>query len=192
MIIKKSTWIMLALMAINAGLNQKSNNSPSKDNGNSLKLPSFTGVLEVKNSIDGRVRFKIDALKENELLARTFLEQVKKISVIKYAEVNICLGTMLIEYDSSMVDGLTLQGAVMKLLGIDSQLEGNRTSRLRTSAENCVEALDSGIYEFTKGILDFKSVFIMIFLLGAFYDYRTYGRRIPAYPTLLWWCSRLL
>lgn len=193
MILRKRTWILLALMAINAAVNESvKNDSTGSKNGNKLNLPSFTDILEVKHSIEGRIRLKIKVLMNNEVIGNMLKEQLEKISVISRFEINILLGTVLIEFDSSKVDALTIQGAVMKLLGVDEELSEGRNGKLRLKAEEGVSAINSGIYDFTKGYLDLKSLFLMIFITGAVYDYRKIGWGNPGCATLLWWGASLL
>lgn len=188
---KRRFIIMMALLAMNTINNEKLKATGSK--GNTLNLPSFKNVLEIKSSIDGRIRFSSPLVKSNDEMAYHLKDQISKIPVIKKCTINTLTATILIEYDSQELDAQTLEGAIIKLLGADEMLTNGRVSSVRKFINEGRTALNNGIYDFTKGAFDTTTLFAILLLFGAIWDYRKVGRRpIPAYPTLLWWTSRLL
>lgn len=190
MFLSRRTTIFLGLMALNIVLDKKVKNKAGKKNN--LDLPSFKNTLEVRSSMKGRIRFYSPVLKSNDGLSTYLLDQVKKIQVIKLCTINTVTGTILIEYDHENLDPQTLEGAIIKLLGLDKDIEGGRISKVRQGAGNFVSALDNGIYDFSNGILDLKSLTVIGFFVAALIDYRSYGFRTPDYMTLLWWSSSLV
>lgn len=190
MLLSSKTTIFFGLMALNLVLDRKMKNKVSKKNN--LELPSFKNTLEVRSSIKGRIRFYSPILKSNDNLSNYLLDQVKKIQVIKLCTINTVTGTILIEYDHENLDPQTLEGAIIKLLGLDKDIEDGRVSQIRKETSNIVSALDSGIYDFSNGILDLKSLTVIGFFVAAFLDYRNYGFRTPDYMTLLWWSASLI
>lgn len=163
-----------------------------KSNVNNLKIPSFKNVIEVKSTFPGRVRFYIPVLKSNIDLANHFISQIKQISVIKKCEVNIITGSALIEYDSDSLDFQTLEGAIIKLLNLDKFLDGNRKSCVEKEIMNISQAVDNGIYDYTNGILNAKTLLALGLLSTAVYQVRRYGFGIrPDYLTLMWWTKSI-
>lgn len=169
-------------------------NSPvlGKNKLNNLNIPSFKNLLEVKSSILGRVRFYSPAIVSNKQMADTLIDYSKKILAIKKAEVNLLTGSILIEYSPEEVDATTLEGVVIKILGLDGELDGGRVSNLEKEVKNMTAALNNGIYDFTNGYLNVKSLLAVVFIMLAIYDIRKLGtRRMPDYATLLWWTTAL-
>lgn len=191
MLVKRRTLIFLALMMANS-LVRKNDVLGNNTSPNHLNLPSFVNTFEVKSSIKGRIRFSVPYLKNNPMIASHLIEQVKKIQVIKKCTVNVALGTVLVEYNSNVVDAQTIEGALIKILGIDAMLDEGRVGEVRIKAREVVDAVNNGIYDYSNGILDIKSIALLLFLSGAVYDIRKLGvRRLPGYATLLWWSSSL-
>lgn len=164
----------------------------NKSTRNKLNLHSFYGLIEVKHSIRGRIRFRIDTLKGNKKLSEVLIKELNKIDLIRNCQANLVTASLLIEYDASKVDGETIQGVIMKLLNLDKSLDKGRDSNLRVMLKENIKAVDNGIYDFTSGYLDIKATFIIAFLLGAIYRYRRMNKDIFEVLNLLWWASRLI
>lgn len=185
--------VFLGLFLANSLINLKSGDQTSKNSQNALNLPNFKNAIEVKSSKQGRVRFYIPMLIGNAEVAKNFLKQVKNLEAIKKSEINLATGTMLIEFDDEKVDAMTLQGAVIKLLGIDVVLTKGRKSVVSQKAKEAKEAVNNGIYEATNGYFDTKSLMAASFLLLAANDIRKTGfTRSPGFATLLWWADHLV
>ncbi|WP_101772474.1 HMA2 domain-containing protein [Peptostreptococcus faecalis] len=191
-LISRRASIFLTLCLFLNSMNRNKEELKNTKNGNTLKLPSFKNALEVKSSIEGRVRFFAPIVKSNEAVSESLISQIKKIPVIKKCEINIITGTILIEYDSSQVDAQTIEGAVIKLLGIDKFIDEGRVSTVKKESDSFMSAVNNGLYDFTGGLFDVKSLVAVLFIVGAIYDIKRFGlNRTPGYPTLLWWSSRL-
>ena len=189
MLLRKRTLFFIGLMALNTFVRKE---GEVKNNKNKLNLPSFANNFSVVSSIDGRIRFKAPILKNNEQISNYLISQLKSIDVIKKAEINIYLGTILVSYDSSKIDGETIEGVIMKLLKLDEQLE-NRVSSIRQKAIEGINAINNGIYDYSRGILDIKTIVLLYFIGGAIYDFKIRRNRVRLdYFTLLWWGSSLL
>ncbi|MBC2576209.1 HMA2 domain-containing protein [Peptostreptococcus canis] len=183
----------LFLLASILGKNKKGSlGLYSKNKLNTLELPSFKNILEVRSSVNGRIRFFVPVLKSNLELAELLTSQVKKISVIKKCEVNLVTGSVLVEYDSDNLDAQTLEGVIMKLLSLDEKLDEGRTSEIEKKVGTFKNAINNGVYDFTGGILNIKSLMALLFLGAAVYDVKKMGaRRTPDYITFLWWTTTL-
>nr|WP_314276700.1 hypothetical protein [uncultured Peptostreptococcus sp.] len=190
---RRRALFMSALLIMNA-FNRKSKDKDllGVNKANSLKLPSFKNALEVRSSIPGRVRFYCPLLVGNEQAANSFIGQVSKISLIKSCRVNILTGTIVIVYDHESLDPQTLEGAVIKLLGVDRSIDEGRVSEVRKVSERTFTSINNGLYDFTNGLLDMKSLVGVSFLVAALLDFRRNGGgRMPDYATLCWWSASL-
>lgn len=189
---RRAFWIS-ALLLINAFNRKNRDKDLSGGNeGNNLKLPSFKNALEVKSSIPGRVRFYAPVLVGNIEAANIFIDKISKISVIKSCRVNTLTGTIVMVYDHEQLDPQTLEGAVIKLLGIDKSIDEGRVSEVKKFSEKIFAAVNNGLYDFTNGLLDVKSLASLSLLAAAIFDRRRYGGgRTPGYATLCWWSTSL-
>lgn len=192
MVLSRRTMIFLGLMAINQIVKRSTGSNASSRNMNSLNLPSFANTFVVKSSQRGRVRFEVPIIKNNVQISEFLISQLKNIDVIKKAEINIYLGTILVCYDDTKIDAETVEGVLMKILKLDEQLK-NRVSVVRKKCRGTIEALNSGIYDYSKGILDIKTIVLLYFMSKALLDLKLRGRHArPDYMTLMWWGSSLI
>lgn len=156
-------------------------------NKNSMKLPSFKGVLEIKHSMSGRIRFSIPLLKENEEAKQVLVEQLSKVPAISKLEISLITGSLLICFDEKVVDPAILIGAIIKILGLEDQI-GNRPEALATTElKNIKESINMAIYEKSNGILDGKSLFILLTLISGVKMIKGNPTLLPNGYTLLRW-----
>ena len=162
-------------------------------NGNLLGLPSFKNAIEVKSSIPGRIRFYVPAIKNNVEIAKGLVEQLRQIPVINYSKVNVLTSTILVEYDHEKLDANTLEGAIIKLLGIDKQILEKRVSHIRAEGSKVIDTANNAVYDFTNGIFDLKTLIATILVIYGIRDYRMTGTKcVPGAATLFWWGSQVL
>lgn len=165
-----------------------------KHSPNTLGIPSFVDVLEVKHSIKGRVRFFAPIIKENPAYGVELVEKFKQFSNedIYSLSVNSLTGSITVCYNPEKIDIMVLQGAIIKLLGMDEVLKNGRVSKISREVKDMIKALDTGLYDFTKGFLDLKTTVLATFLVGAYISYKAYGLMSPGAMTLIWWSSHLI
>ena len=154
-------------------------------------LPDFYGVLEVQHYIKGRLRLKINVLAGNYDACKELESRMISLRGIYSIKSNPMLGTLLIEFDENEVSSVILMGAILNLLGLEDEAFSRKSGFISSIFSESVSALDSVIYNKTKGILDIKST------LGMFLLY--YGvkkiRQNPVLPNgvnLLWWAYSLI
>lgn len=186
-------WGLLLASSVLTNSKDIKNVNSLKNRINSLSIPSFKNVIEVRSAIDGRVRFYIPVLKSNHNLANNFITQIKQIPLIKKCEINTLTGSALFEYDGKNLDIQTLEGAVIKLLELDKIINGDKESSIEKEIKNISQAVNNGIYDYTNGKLNSKTLILIALVVGAFYQIRRNGCAIrPDYLTLLWWSRSIL
>ena len=174
---RRALWISALLIMNGFNRRKRDKDLAGGNDGNNLKLPSFKNALEVKSSIPGRVRFYAPILVGNIEVANSFVDQISKIDVIKTCRVNTLTGTILMEYDHQLLDPQTLEGAVIKLLGVDKSIDEGRVSEVKKASERLLDVKSlAGIALIGAGLLDLR---------------RNGGGRLPDYATLGWWGTSL-
>lgn len=68
-----------------------------------MRLPSFAGILEVVHTLPGRIRLKIPSLKRNIVGAENFKQRITRLNGIRNVDINLFLGTVLIQYDPQLL-----------------------------------------------------------------------------------------
>ena len=189
---RRALWISALLIMNGFNRRKRDKDLAGGNDGNNLKLPSFKNALEVKSSIPGRVRFYAPILVGNIEVANSFVDQISKIDVIKTCRVNTLTGTILLEYDHQLLDTQTLEGAIIKLLGVDKTIDEGRVSEVKKASERLFAAVNNGLYDFTNGLLDVKSLAALALIGAGLLDLRRNGGgRLPDYATLGWWGTSL-
>lgn len=158
-----------------------------KHNKNSLNLPSFIGVIEVKHSIRGRVRLYVPVLKNDEASRRIILEQLSRVETIKHIEINNITGSLTIKYDPEKIDPALLIGVVAKLLQLEGELVKKKESLITREIGNMKEAVNLAIYNKTRGIVDIKAIYILIVLFFGIRGIRQMPKMLPNGYTMVRW-----
>ena len=137
--------------------------APKEPQHNLMKLPSFKGILEVRASIPGRMRLYVPSLS----------------------------GSMLVCYDERKVEAAVIEGAVIKLLGLDAVISGKQKSRMESGLHTILDAVDRGVMGATNGLMDGKMLAGTALSVLAIREWRLAGLAVPGAMTLLWWAARL-
>lgn len=159
---------------------------------NNLKLPSFKGILEIKHSLKGRIRFYIPSLKGNEAAKALLIEQFSKVPAIKAIEINTITATALISFDEKTLEPTILIGVLIKLLGLEEVVSKKPEALATKEMKNMKESLNMAIYEKSNGLLDGKSVFVLLSLLGGVKMLKANPMALPNGYTLLRWAGNSL
>ena len=137
--------------------------APKEPQHNLMKLPSFKGILEVRASIPGRMRLHVPSLS----------------------------GSMLVCYNERKVEAAVIEGAVIKLLGLDAVISGKQKSRMESGLHTILDAVDRGVMGATNGLMDGKMLAGTALSVLAIKEWRLAGLAVPGAMTLLWWAARL-
>lgn len=158
-----------------------------KKSKNSLNLPSFMGVIEVKHSIEGRIRLYIPLLKKDKSSSEILLNQLGRVESIKHIEINNITGSLTIIYDKDKIEPSLLIGVIAKLLQLEGELLRKKESLVTRELGNMKEAVNLAIYNKTKGLLDMKAIYIIAVLFFALRGIKLMPKALPNGYTMLKW-----
>lgn len=151
-----------------------------------IEVPSFRGVIEVVHKLEGRVRFKIPVLKGNKELCDELESQLNKISHIQSVETNYVTGTLLIKYGQE-IEPTLIVGILIKLLGLEDQVQKPPHAAVTREFRNIKSSINLAIDEKTRGLLDLRSVFFLVFMALGITKIIKNPTLKPAGFTYLWW-----
>ena len=100
-------------------------------------------------------------------------------------------GSMLVCYDERKVEAAVIEGAVIKLLGLDAVISGKQKSRMESGLHTILDAVDRGVMGATNGLMDGKMLAGTALSVLAIREWRLAGLAVPGAMTLLWWAARL-
>lgn len=165
--------------------------APKEPQHNLMKLPSFKGILEVQASIPGRMRLFVPSLAGVMEQALQVREQLLGTGVVHRVELEPRTGSMLVCYDERKVEAAVIEGAVIKLLGLDAAINGKQKSRMENGLHTILDAVDRGVMGATNGLMDGKMLAGTALSVLAIKEWRLAGLAVPGAMTLLWWAARL-
>lgn len=155
-------------------------------------FPDFKGIIEVKHSIEGRMRFYIPILKNNDQVKVVINSELSKINSIMNIEANTITGSLTINYDPKKIDPQLLLAIIIKLLHLEEEVLKKPIPRLGNEMKMVKDSVDMAIYNKSNGLLDGNSILVLTLLISAAYKYYT-GNGVKVGPTtcLMWALSYL-
>ena len=159
--------------------------APKEPQHNLMKLPSFKGILEVRASIPGRMRLYVPSLSGSMDQAEQSREQLLGTGVVHRVELEPRTGSMLVCYDERKVEAAVIEGAVIKLLGLDAVISGKQKSRMENGLHTILDAVDRGVMGATNGLMDGKMLAGTALSVLAIKEWRLAGLAVPGAMTLL-------
>jgi len=149
------------------------------------RLPSFPGVIETAHLLPGRVRFRAPALIGQRGDAAELQKRLARLDGIHDAGVSSVTGSVLIQFAPDRVTPEILLGAVIRLLGLEKEIERMPRSRVGQGIREAGEGLNRAIHEQTGGMLDlWTGLALVLVALGI--RHVAAGNRQLGWP-LLWW-----
>lgn len=158
---------------------------------NRLNLPSFRGVAEVRASIPGRIRLYMPAVSAQTALAEKMKEQMEATVAVRKVSVNPSTGTVLFEYDESQVEGAVVEGAAIRLMGLDALIQKEPVSKMESGLSNLWSSVNHGVLEATNGWMDARMLAGSAVTAAAVRSFMRQGAGLPGAITLLWWASNI-
>lgn len=173
------------------GLGLASLGSALKKKDESVEVPSFRGVVEVKHKMDGRLRFKLPTLKGNEEGFNEVMSQLKRIDSIENVEANPTIASLLVEHNEE-IEPTLIVGILIKLLGLEDHIKSKPPSYVTRELNGSAESISLAIDEKTNGLFDLKSSLFVLFAITGITKIIRNPKITPAGFTYLWWGYTML
>lgn len=165
---------------------------PGKSKSGAFGL-SYKGVIEVKHSLPGRIRYYIPKLTRIKLDTGKLKKQLLSIDGINKIEFNPISGSVLVFYDESGIEPFFIFAALVKLFQLEAELEKPTKSMVGKEIFDISSSLNRATYEYTRGLLDLKTMVPLLFIGSALFQFFIKRTRVfPGSMTLLWWAYAML
>jgi hypothetical protein len=160
-----------------------------KKGATSPGLPSIPGKFTVAHAMPGRIRFLVPLLETGDGSLWPRIEnELSRIDGIRSARGNPLSGSLIVNYDETRIEDYLVHGIVLKLLGLENDLERVPDSALLKEFKLWGRALDRQAYQHSAGLLDVKSsLMLALVVLGLYRIVVLRDRSLPGGFNLLWW-----
>ena len=158
---------------------------------NKTNLPSFRGVAEVRSSLPGRLRLYMPAIAGKPECALQMKAQLESTGAIGEVQINPTTCTALFIYDSSAVEAAVVEGAAIKLMGLDDDIRRRPVSSMEKGLKTLWSCLNHGVLEATNGLMDGRMLAGSAMTVAGLKSLATSGLSQPGALTLLWWAAAL-
>jgi copper chaperone CopZ len=154
---------------------------------------SFRGIIETVHLLPGRVRYRIPLLLHNPEVQAEIESRIPSIEGITGVEASTVSGSVLVRFDPQRIDYAVILTALAKVLGLEEELSKTPRGRIGEELENLSSGLNRAIYEYSRGLLDLKTVVpLSLSGLGLYSVLRRGSIALPGAFTLLWWAVNAL
>ena len=177
------TWAVIALGAAAV--------APKKQTHNLMKLPSFDGVVEVRASLPGRMRLHVPAVADRSARCDEVKAQLERTGAIRLVGIEPRTQSVLILYNEAQVSAEVVEGAFIKLMGLDAQLNKSSDGRFIEGWRTLRNAVNSALLTATNGLMGIRAVAGTAFSALAVKHIIAGSFSLPSAMTLLWWASML-
>ena len=165
--------------------------APKRQTHNLMKLPSFDGVAEVRSSLPGRLRLYVPAVAADPELAAQTKAQLESTGAVHRVAIEPRTASVLILYDEAQVSAAVAEGAFIKLMGLDAQLDSHSDGRLLESWRALRGAVNRGLLSATNGLVGLRGAVGTALSITALRRIAAGSLGMPDAMTLLWWASML-
>lgn len=174
------------------GLIFKKITDKKKGKSNSL-LGSIPDVIEIKHSIQGRIRFYIPSIVDNISAKENILAVLKNVSSIEEISIDIITGSIVIKYDPKEATPELIMGVIIKILELDKIIEEKRDPIVLKELKRIKEAFNYSFYKQTKGVLNFTTLVPLVLIyIGAKRIIVNKDTSVPNPYTLFYWAYKTL
>lgn len=162
-----------------------------KKEEDTIEVPSFKDVVEVKHKLNGRIRFNIPSLKGNGEGFQALKAQLDRVDSISSVQINPVTGSLLIEHGRD-IEPTLIVGIIIKLLGLEEYVKNPPKALVTSEFRNAQQSLSLAINEKTHGVLDLKAVLFLFFTSIGIKKIIENPKLLPNGFTFLWWGSSML
>jgi len=154
----------------------------SKENSSLL---SIRRPIEVKHVIPGRIRISAPSIKGDITSSQNLEKQLKHIDSVSEVKVSVHTGSIIIHYDAEKLEAALLVAAIIKLLGLESELDKVPEPLIRKYFKKATKALDQAVYDRTNGLVDIKTLGFILLTLTSMSRTKKTNSILPSLITLL-------
>lgn len=158
---------------------------------NRMKLPSFPGIAEVRASIPGRLRLYMPTVMTNDEAARRMKARMESTGAVREVRLNPRTGSALFLYDERQVEAAVVEGAAIRLMGLDDAIQKPPVSRMEKGLSDLWDCINHGVLEATNGLMDGRMLAGSALTVAAVRSLAVSGTALPGAMTLLWWASNI-
>jgi len=160
-----------------------------KGKGRRRPLPGFTtGPVRTVHALPGRIRFRVPSLIQDRKGKELIEGRLSGLAGIDSVVVDQVSGSVLIYFTESEVRPELLFAAIVKLLGLDAEVENPPPPLVAKELKILGESLNRAVYEKTGGIINLWTALMVGLAAFGIRKVITDGARAwPAGFTLIWW-----
>jgi hypothetical protein len=166
----------------------------AKGKGKKRPLPGFTtGPVRTVHALPGRIRFRVPSLIQNRKGKELIEGRLSGLAGIDSVAVNEVTGSVLIYFSESEVRADLLFAAIVKLLGLEAEVENPPPPLIAKELKMLGRSLNRAVYEKTGGIINLWTALMIVLAAYGVRRVMTDGARAwPAGFTLLWWATNAM
>ena len=158
---------------------------------NRMKLPSFAGVAEVRASLPGRLRLSMPRIMTDGEAALRMKARMESTGAVRKVCLNPRIGSALFLYDERQVEAAVVEGAAIRLMGLDEEIKKPPVSRMEKGLGILWDSVNHGVLEATNGLMDGRMLAGSALTAAAVRSMAVSGATLPGALTLLWWASNI-
>ena len=160
-------------------------------NADTLRVPSFPGIIERRHVLPGRLRFRVNALKGNRDGAALLENRLPVLPGVGSVRCDTRTGTVLVTGESSL-DGALVVAGIAKILGLEKEIDRRPVSRITRAVRRSWQGVDRALYDRTGGLLTVRDLVGILLLASTVRQVVSTGRLgLPPAFTLVWWLFHL-
>lgn len=147
-----------------------------------------TGPVQTAHWIPGRVRLRVPSLAANTAGTARLQEKLPTIQGVQSIKVDPATGSVLILYQENHVRPELLFAAVVRLMGLDSELKRTPEPVVSRELRELLGSVNRIVYDQSGGLIDLWSAGLILLTAVGIQKLLTQGTRaFPAGLTLVWW-----
>jgi Heavy metal associated domain 2 len=127
-------------------------------------LLSLIEPIKTLHVLPGRVRFGIPALVDNLEAMNLLLDKLPLIEGVEHVEVSAVSGSVLIRYSGGILTPELLFTVLIRLLGLERELERPRMPVIAKELRNIGESANRALYHKSNGLIDLWTVIVIVLL----------------------------
>jgi hypothetical protein len=152
-----------------------------------MTMPSG-GPVRTEHVLPGRIRFRVPSLANDFKTCKALASRVTGLEGITRTAVNPVSGSVLISYEEGAVRPEILYGVLVKLLGLEEELERTPQSVVARELSLLGGSFDRAVYEKSNGLVDGWSLLMLgLAGLGIRQIINNGARALPTGVTMVWW-----